>query len=562
MEYNEYQYWDNAYEELVETIYNDGIWTDSNVRTKYADGTPATYKAVAGISFRLDNSKNNAFLLTTKHVAWKAAVKEMYWIYIMQSNNVKDLQDMGIQIWNEWAVPGINPTRMEYIKPRYKKKYDKLPDIHINDIINTNPDKVYTSNSYGDYYVVKWYDSGKRADIQFLNTGSIKNVSNSQVYVGDVKDDYCRTVNGLGYLANYRSEDILSYFGDLHGRWVNTWENMVRRCSGQYSGKKKEWYESIFVSTEFHSCEYFLRWVMNNNNRWGRNYLDVLQIDKDYYKANYYGEDSCVLVTPKENTILTLDRFYKYDDQYFYSYEDLAQYINDKFRLGVREDLVSKTTFIRGLITYMSNPNIGGGSSQYIKIIKNEPDSNHGRYPRFSLVPYKSLMKAYAYQIRKPIFGYKNQLEYVVETLKKDPNSRRVMIDLWCPEESHEMTLTPCCYNTIYNILDGKLYMQLNIRSSDVALGLPFNIFQFQVLHKLIAHEVGVEPADMIVMISNLHYYDRHEEKLLKQLDSPIVYGDAKLRIEYPDSIWDFKPEMVHVDGYNHGPKIDFEIAI
>ena len=280
MEYNEYQYWDNAYEELVETIYNDGVWTDSNVRTKYADGTPATYKAVAGISFRLDNSKNNAFLLTTKHVAWKAAVKEMYWIYIMQSNNVKDLQDMGIQIWNNW----------------------------------------------------------------------------------------CDENNSLG--------------------------------------------------------------------------------------------------------------------------------------------------------------------------------------------------KAYAYQIRKPIFGYKNQLEYVVETLKKDPNSRRVMIDLWCPEESHEMTLTPCCYNTIYNILDGKLYMQLNIRSSDVALGLPFNIFQFQVLHKLIAHEVGVEPADMIVMISNLHYYDRHEEKLLNQLDSPIVYGDAKLRIEYPDSIWDFKPEMVHVDGYNHGPKIDFEIAI
>lgn len=65
----------------------------------------------------------------------------------------------------------------------------------------------------------------------------------------------------------------------------------------------------------------------------------------------------------------------------------------------------------------------------------------------------------------------------------------------------------------------------------------------------------------MIVMISNLHYYDRHEEKLLEQVDMP-VYGDAKLRIEYPDSIWDFKPEMVHVDDYKHGPKIDFEIAI
>ena len=280
MEQNEYQYWDNAYEELVNTIYNDGVWTNSNVRTKYADGTPATYKAVAGISFRLDNSKNNAFLLTTKHVAWKAAVKEMYWIYIMQSNNVTELEKLGTNIWTPW---------------------------------------------------------------------------------------------------------------------------------------KKE------------------------------------------------------------------------DD---------------------------------------------------------------------------TIGPAYGAIISKPTLGYKNQLEYVVETLKKDPNSRRVMINLWDIDSLPEMALTPCCYNVLFNILDGKLYMQLNIRSSDVALGLPFNIFQFQVLHKLIAHEVGVEPVYMIVMISNLHYYDRHEEKLLEQIDSSIVYGDAKLRIEYPDSIWDFKPEMVHVDGYNHGPKIDFEIAI
>ena len=103
MEYTEYPYWDSAYKALVDTIYYNGIWTDTNVRTKYADGTPATYKAVAGVFFKLDNSKDDAFLLTTKHVAWKTAVKEMYWIYIIQSNKVKDLQDMGVEIWTPWA---------------------------------------------------------------------------------------------------------------------------------------------------------------------------------------------------------------------------------------------------------------------------------------------------------------------------------------------------------------------------------------------------------------------------------------------------------------------------
>lgn len=280
MEYTEYPYWDSAYKALVDTIYYNGIWTDTNVRTKYADGTPATYKAVAGIFFKLDNSKDDAFLLTTKHVAWKAAVKEMYWIYIMQSNKVKDLQDMGVHVWDEWC-----------------------------------------------------------------------------------KDD-------------------------------------------------------------------------------------------------------------------------------------------------------------------------------------------------------GTIGPAYGAIISKPTFGYKNQLEYVVETLKKDPNSRRVMINLWDIDSLPEMALTPCCYNVIFNVLDGKLYMQLNIRSSDVALGLPFNIFQFQVLHKLIAHECKVEPADMIVMISNLHYYDRHEEKLLNQVDYDELFPDATLKINYPESIWDFKPEMVEVINYKHGPKIDFEIAI
>lgn len=280
MEYTEYPYWDSAYKALVDTIYYNGIWTDTNVRTKYADGTPATYKAVAGIFFKLDNSKDDAFLLTTKHVAWKTAVKEMYWIYIMQSNKVKDLQDMNVHVWDEW----------------------------------------------------------------------------------------------------------------------------------------------------------------------------------------------------------------------------------------IKED--------------------------------------------------GTIGPAYGAIISKPTFGYKNQLEYVIETLKKDPNSRRVMINLWDVDKLHEMALTPCCYNVIFNVLDGKLYMQLNIRSSDVALGLPFNIFQFQVLHKLIAHECKVEPADMIVMISNLHYYDRHEEKLLNQVDYDELFPDATLKINYPESIWDFKPEMVEVLNYKHGPKIDFEIAI
>ena len=555
MEYTEYPFWDSAYKALVDTIYYNGIWTDTNVRTKYADGTPATYKAVAGVFFKLDNSKDDAFLLTTKHVAWKAAVKEMYWIYIMQSNKVKDLQDMGVEIWTPWGIPEINRNKLEYVKPRRKEMYKELPRVKAADIINPNPEKIYKTN-YGDFYVVERV-TNNTVKIQFLETGYMKIVNSSSIRgVPHIMDPYHRSVMDIGYMGDCRAKDISDYFGIYLERWIDIWRGIIKRCYGKNPDHLK-YYKDIFVSPEFHSCEYFLRWVMNNN-RFGNRHLDKLCVDKDYYSSNYYGANSCVLVTPKENSQLISKKYFKFDNQFFFSVRDLYKYINEKYRLMISSD----KTYHNGLITEIINSLLSSEhlSNDTICVIPNE--ETNGMLPRFSLEPYETIGPAYGAIVSKPTFGYKNQLEYVIETLKKDPNSRRVMINLWDIDNLPEMALTPCCYNLLFNILDGKLHMQLNIRSSDVALGLPFNIFQFQVLHKLIAHECKVEPADMIVMISNLHYYDRHEEKLLNQVDYDELLPDVTLKINYPESIWDFKPEMVEVLNYKHGPKIDFEIAI
>ena len=557
-----FDYWDTAYNSLILNVHDHGVWTDNNVRTKYADGTPATYKAIAGVCFKLDNSKDRAFLLTTKNVLWKSAIKELYWIYIMQSNNVTELENLGTNIWTPWGMPETNRNKLEYVRPRIKEMYTELPKVKVADIINPNPEKIYKSN-YGDFYIVERikndnvvHDEHPKCKIQFLETGYIKIVSVSSIRgVPSVMDPYHRSVMGIGYMGDCRAKDISDYFGIHLERWIEIWRGIIKRCYGTNSEHLK-YYKDIFVSPEFHSCEYFLRWVMISN-RFGNRHLDKLYVDKDYYSSNYYGEDSCVLVTPKENSQLASEKYFRFDNQFFFSIRDLYKYINEKYKLRVHSDKTYHNKLITKIINSLISPE--HLSDDDISIIPNK--ETHGAFPRFSLEPYETIGPSYGAAVNIPTFGYKNQLEYVVETLKKDPNSRRAMINLWIPEDLHKMALTPCCYNLIFNILDGKLHMQLNIRSSDIALGLPFNIFQFQVLHKLIAHEVGVEPADFIVMISNLHYYDRHEEKLLEQIDMP-VYGDAKLRIEYPDSIWDFKPEMVHVDDYNHGPKIDFEIAI
>ena len=89
---------DKIYKDIVETIDKYGIWSEGNVRTKYADGTPAHYKSYIGYQFRLDNSTDEAHLITTRFAPNKAPIRELYWIWIMQSNNVEELNKLKCKI--------------------------------------------------------------------------------------------------------------------------------------------------------------------------------------------------------------------------------------------------------------------------------------------------------------------------------------------------------------------------------------------------------------------------------------------------------------------------------
>lgn len=270
---------DKIYKDIVKTIENKGIWSKENVRTKYADGTPAHYKSYIGYQFRLDNSTDEAHLITTRFAPNKAPIREIYWIWILQSNNVEELNRLGCKFWDEWKM--------------------------------------------------------------------------------------------------------------------------------------------------------------------------------------------------KDGTI----------------------------------------------------------------------------------------GKAYGYQINKPIFQYKNQLEYVVSELKNNPNSRRIMTEIWVPEELDEMALTPCVHLTQWSVINGKLYLEVRQRSCDVALGLVANVFQYSILHKLVAMECNLEPADIIWNIHNVHIYDRHIKELLKQVEREEFEG-ATVKIENFKSIFEFKPDDVVVENYKYGEKINYEVAI
>lgn len=172
--------------------------------------------------------------------------------------------------------------------------------------------------------------------------------------------------------------------------------------------------------------------------------------------------------------------------------------------------------------------------------------------------------KAYGYQLAKPMLGRPSQIDYVIDELKNNPNSRRTITEIWNVDDSPEMALLPCAHLVQYNVIGNKLYMDVRQRSCDIALGLVANVFQYSVLHKLIAKECGLEPADLIWTISNAHIYDRHIEDLKKQIELPTLSG-FKLDLSKVDSFnsWT-NPDDITVPNYAEvvTNKIKYEVAI
>ena len=125
-----------------------------------------------------------------------------------------------------------------------------------------------------------------------------------------------------------------------------------------------------------------------------------------------------------------------------------------------------------------------------------------------------SVGKSYGYQVARVVkhnhWIYRNQVDYVLKLLKKDPSSRHAVIDLWRCDELSEMNLCPCVYTSHFAILDGKLNCMITQRSGDYLVGVPFNTTQYAFLTIAFARHLGVEPGILIHNISDAHVYESY----------------------------------------------------
>jgi len=150
-----------------------------------------------------------------------------------------------------------------------------------------------------------------------------------------------------------------------------------------------------------------------------------------------------------------------------------------------------------------------------------------------------------------------DQLENLIDTLKTNPNDRRMLVSAWNPNQVDEMALPPCHYGFQVTVTDDKLNLMWNQRSVDTALGLPFNIASYGLLLHLLAKETGFEEGQLVGFLGDTHIYENHVENLKKQL-SRVPKDLPSIETENFTSIFDWEYTDSKVIGYEPHDRIDF----
>ena len=154
-----------------------------------------------------------------------------------------------------------------------------------------------------------------------------------------------------------------------------------------------------------------------------------------------------------------------------------------------------------------------------------------------------------------------DQLQQVIQTLKNDPDNRRMIVSAWNPLDLNRMALPPCHYAFQVTVIDGKLNLLWNQRSVDVALGLPFNIASYGCLLHLLAKEAGLGEGRLIGFLGDVHIYVNHIDAIRRQCARSIK-ALPRIKTENFTSIFDWHYGDTVIEGYDPHPAIKFEIAV
>lgn len=155
-----------------------------------------------------------------------------------------------------------------------------------------------------------------------------------------------------------------------------------------------------------------------------------------------------------------------------------------------------------------------------------------------------------------------DQIQWVLDEIRTNPNSRRLIVSAWNPADVPNMALPPCHCLFQFNVMDGRLNCQLYQRSADVFLGVPFNIASYALLTMMMARATGLEPGDFVHTFGDTHLYSNHLEQTKLQLSrEPMDLPKMVLNPDKTDLFgWDYGD--FQLEGYQSHKHIKAPVAI
>lgn len=219
--------------------------------------------------------------------------------------------------------------------------------------------------------------------------------------------------------------------------------------------------------------------------------------------------------------------------------------------------VTTKKVFLRGIIAellwFISGDNKVSTLQEQNVHIWDEwvlPDGTIGNgYP----IQWRSWLKADGTTV--------DQLSNALDLLKHNPTSRRIIVSAWNAGELDDMALPPCHALFQFHVRGDFLDCQLYQRSADMFLGVPFNIASYSLLTMMMAQQAGLEPGRFIWVGGDTHVYLNHLEQVCEQLrrkPRPM----PRMEIDKADSLFDYKPDMFHLTGYDPWPSIKAPVAV
>jgi len=244
--------------------------------------------------------------------------------------------------------------------------------------------------------------------------------------------------------------------------------------------------------------------------------------------------------------------------------------------------LTTKKTFIKGIIHELlwfirGETNIKYLVDNKVGIWTDWPYQNYKKSKEFqgeTLKEFSDKIRASDDFAQKwgdlgPVYGAQwrdfngvDQIDYIIQTLKKDPNSRRMVLSAWNPAEIGQMMLPPCHTLIQFYVANNKLSLQLYQRSGDVFLGIPFNIASYALFLMMVAQVTGYEVGEFVHTIGDAHIYSNHMEQIELQLTRtprrlPIMKINKNIK-----NLEDFKFRDFELVDYDPYPPIKGVVAV